>query len=190
MKKPKVSNPLPPVTRAWQGARLNTFLGKYVILTASLLHIGWAVLLLVDEQAGGSTPLHILLGICGGRYRTAFVLALVAVAAMAFPFVQTPISNVSVVLMLMPQQVLLLISSGAGIRAAAYGHYADGVARSGAFILADQMPMVLLSLLYIVMVLQVAAGMAARRREARELLLAGADALALQEQPLERPGDA
>jgi hypothetical protein len=165
MKLPHVA-PLVPfrkVTQRWRSAALTTFLGKWVILAASLLHIAWAVLLLVDERAGASTPLHIVVVICGGRYRAAVVLCLVAVAALAFPFIQIPVSNLAVTLMLLPQQIVLLMSAGAGVRAALYSHYADGVIRPQAFILSDQMAMLALALLYVVTVLQVASGMTKRR---------------------------
>ena len=49
-------------------------------------------------------------------------------------------------LLLLPQQTILVISASGALRAAVQGHYADGVARPGAFILADQLPVVVLML--------------------------------------------
>jgi len=131
-------------------------LGKYIVLCASLLHVIWAGLLLVTPDAGGSTPLHIIVVVCGGPWRTAIVLTLVAGAAMVFPFSKYRVSNRALALMLIPQQTFLLMSAGAGIRAAMLGHYADGVARSWTFILSDQLPVILIAVLYTVAVLEAA----------------------------------
>lgn len=142
---------------SWRGARLSRVaLGKYIVLCASLLHFLWAALLLVSPDAGGATPLNIVLRVCGGPIRTSFVLTCVALAAMVFPFSKYRVSNRALALMLIPQQTILLMSAGAGIRAAVLGHYADGVARSWTFILSDQLPMILIAALYTVAVLEAA----------------------------------
>jgi hypothetical protein len=139
----------------WRGARLSKIaLGKYIVMFASLLHLVWAGLLLFDKSAGNSTPVAILTKVCGGPYRTAFVLVVVAVAAMIFPFIRYRISTSAMSLMLIPQQTLLLMSAGAGVYAAVVRHYADGVIRPWPFILSDQLPVILLAVLYTVAVLE------------------------------------
>jgi hypothetical protein len=142
---------------AWGKARLSRVpLGKYVILFVSLLHLGWAALLVFSPAAANSTPVRVISDICGGSLRTAFVLAVTAVAAVCFPFIRYTVSNIGLCLMLLPQQSILLMSAGAGIRAAALGRYADGVARPWEFILSDQLPVILLALLYTAVVLEAA----------------------------------
>jgi hypothetical protein len=132
--------------RTWGTAQVSSkALGKYIILYASVLHIGWAVLLLVSWKAANSTPVRIISQVFGGRWRAAVVLAAVAIAAMAFPLRSNGRRRVW---LLIPQQVVLLLSAGAGVHAAAVQHYADGVARSWPFILSDQLPVVLAALLY------------------------------------------
>lgn len=145
------------LTEGWRGARLSRVaLGKYIVLFASALHIAWALLLLIDPATAGSTPVHVLVVVFAGPLRTAITLALVAGMAMAFPFTKYRISNRALASLLIPQQAILLMSAGAGFRAVLLGHYADGVARSWAFILGDQLPVILLALLYTVAVLEAA----------------------------------
>ncbi|MEX2439696.1 MAG: hypothetical protein WD739_07425 [Actinomycetota bacterium] len=142
---------------AWHRARLSSVaLGKYIILFASALHIGWAALLLADPEAAGSTPVSLITRLCGGPYRSAFVLVITAVVAMVFPFIRYRVSARTMGLMLIPQQFLLFVSAGAGIYAASVGHYADGVDRPWSFILSDQLPTILVALLYTAAVLEAA----------------------------------
>ncbi len=127
-----------------------TPLGKYIILAACILHYGWAFLLAWEVEAAKATPTAVLVNIFGGRVGT--VLVLVVVASLAFAFLcqraYRPISSFLYGNMLFPQLWLLLMSASSGIYSAWVGHYADGVARAPAFILADQMPIVILCLLY------------------------------------------
>jgi hypothetical protein len=142
---------------AWRSSRVSeAAIGRYVILFASLLHIGWAVLLVINPTAGQSTPVAIVIRVCGGPYRSAAVLVACALVAMVFPFKQHRVSATAMAGLLIPQQVILFMSAGAGIYAAANQRYADGVARGHEFILADQLPVILLALLYSVVILEAA----------------------------------
>ena len=51
-------------------------------------------------------------------------------------------------LLLMPQQLLLLLTSVSGISSAFNQQYIDGVGRPGLFIFADQLPIILLGIMY------------------------------------------
>jgi hypothetical protein len=145
------------VVNTWRAPAVNAIaLGKYVVLLASVLHLMWAALLVVDSAAERSTPVHIVSLVFGGPTRTAVVLVVVATLAMIFPFLRHRVTNHALALMLIPQQMVLLLSAGNGIRATAISHYADGVGRPWAFILADQLPVILLAVLYSVAVLEAA----------------------------------
>lgn len=115
-----------------------------VILAVCVLHYTWAVLLLASPVAAHSTPVSIVVTVFGGRYGAAAALITVALLAQAAPVVPAAYLPVALV----PQQVLLLMSAGAGLYAAAAGHYADGVQRGWPFILGDQAPMILVAALY------------------------------------------
>lgn len=142
--------------RKWKTTRVGSEpLGKYIILAASFLHYIWASLLLVDYRAGGSTPVHIIDEVCGGRFRAAFVLAVFATSAILFPFV-SQVGKRTFAVMLVPQQTLLLLSAGSGLSSVINEQYADGVLRGWAFILSDQLPVIIFALLYTVAVLEAA----------------------------------
>ena len=139
----------------WRSASVaRTKLGKYIILAASLVHVGWAILLSVDPRTMAATPVNILGQVMGGPLRASVVLTLAAITAMVFPFLTRDIKNSSLALLLIPQQALLIMSAGAGVAAAYSAHYADGVMRPQAFILADQFPVIVMALLYTAAVLE------------------------------------
>jgi hypothetical protein len=143
------------VSEGWRGAKLSRVaLGKYIVLFASLLHVAWAGLLVFSADAAKSTPVAVISSLCGGRYRAAFVLIVFAVAAMTFPFFRRRITSTAMAGLLIPQQFLLLMSAGAGVWAAVQEKYADGVVRGWPFILSDQLPSILLALLYTVAVVE------------------------------------
>ena len=93
--------------------------------------------------------------VAGGRYRAAVWLIIVAIPAFAYPLVRE-FGRYGLPLMLIPQQVLLLMSAFAGIHAAVQQHYADGVLRGWAFILGDQMAMIALAVLYTIAIVEAA----------------------------------
>jgi hypothetical protein len=134
-------------------------LGKYIILFATLLHFFWATLLLVDVHAGNATALSVLFALCDNS-RPAVIVVLFSVAILALLFldkrVRIKVSNPWMTLLLIPQQVILWCSAGAGIYATIIQRYADGVIRSWAHIAADQTSMVLTALLYTVAVIEAA----------------------------------
>lgn len=144
----------------WQSLRLSeASLGKYVILYACLIHFGWAALFICCPISTGSTPVHIIAVVFGGRYRAAVVLVVAALSAlfgMRYKAKRPEIAGTGTVVALLPQQALLLMSSFAGILAVASEHYADGVVRVWPFILADQLPIILAGFLYSAVMLEIA----------------------------------
>lgn len=116
--------------------RLRTALLTPVIWAAIITHTVWAMLLLLpDHLAVHATPVHGIVEACGGSvYIAAVALLLVSLAA-GLSFAQRGLWKVGLIL---PQQMALGISAAAGVRAAVFSHYADGVNRPWEFILADQ----------------------------------------------------
>ena len=113
----------------------------WMVYYAVLLHGIWAVMLLFSDEPFGSTPLHTLF--FGHRFVTAAVL--LAASVLAVRGIRRRGTRAGW-LLLLPQQVLLMISAIGGIVAAILGHYADGVSRPGLFIAADQLPGVVAAL--------------------------------------------
>jgi hypothetical protein len=131
-------------------------LGKYIIGFACLLHLIWAALLAFDIRAGNATPLSILFILFPEKWAVIFVLVTVAIMAGGFLDLRLRARyNLAVLSMLLiPQQIVLWMSAGAGINAAIVGHYADGVVKSFYHIAADQSPCVLMAFLYTVALLE------------------------------------
>jgi hypothetical protein len=125
-------------------------LGKYIILAACLLHYGWAVLLMINTHSSGATPVAVLVSQFGGRWSTVATLTTIASLAVGFLNIRVfkPISSGLYGLLLFPQLYLLILSAGSGILCAVHGHYSDGVIRPSLFILADQSPIIVLTILY------------------------------------------
>jgi hypothetical protein len=132
-------------------------LGKYIIGFACLLHISWAALLIIDRRAGNATPLSVLFALLGNdRVLVITVLFLVAILAAGFLDLRLrKVLNFSTLSMLLiPQQLILWCSAGAGVYATIVQHYADGVMRSWPHILADQSSIILMALLYTIALVQ------------------------------------
>lgn len=132
-------------------------LGKYIILAACLLHYGWAVLLTFDNHSSEATPVAILVSQFGGRWSAIITLSTIASLAVGFLNIRVfkPISSGLYGLLLFPQLYLLILSAGTGIMCAVHCRYADGVIRPSLFILADQSPVIVLTLLYGVAIIEI-----------------------------------
>lgn len=133
-------------------------LGKYIITFASLLHVGWAVLIMIDARACKATPVSILYSLAQGD-RVFLVAILFVVAGLALAFLdfrlRQQVHEGILAMLLVPQQFVLWCSAGAGFVAVLHQQYADGVPRSWVHILADQLPVMLMALLYTVALLDV-----------------------------------
>lgn len=106
-----------------------------------LLHGIWALMLLLSDEPFGATPVHGLR--LGHRFVTAAVL--LAASAMAVRGVGKRGTRLGWFLLL-PQQLLLMVTALTAFVAVAVGHYADGVVRPRLFIAADQLPAVIAAL--------------------------------------------
>ena len=104
-----------------------------MVLFAIALHFVWATILSFDDSALGVTainalhrwiPMPWLVGVIGG----AAVLASIAITARPPWFV----------VLLLPQQILLVMSAAGAIEAIWLAQYADGILRTRAFLAADQ----------------------------------------------------
>lgn len=132
-------------------------LGKYIIGFASLLHLVWATIILFDDRAMKATPVAIIANLCqGDKILVVFVLMTVAALAITFlDFRMRKLFHITALsMLLLPQQFILWCSAFAGVYATIVGQYADGVPRAWAHILSDQMPCILMALLYTVALIE------------------------------------
>lgn len=107
---------------------------------AVILHLGWVVALLIDQRAMRATAVSGPAQLFPNRYGLALLLLVVAGSAVAGIFQPLRISKV---ILLIPQQVMLGMSSAAALHAMIAGHFADGVPRPSMFLFADQLPAVI-----------------------------------------------
>lgn len=145
-----------------------------ILFVASALHIVIATLLLVDSKSIGSTPSNsIIYYFNGNRYVTAGVLYIASLLVLyvimkAFHRVEPfhalhptdaisrqrafPLSTIDI-LLLLPQQFLLLGGSAQIFIAVLNGRYADGTIRNTAFIASDQAAMIIVAIAHSIFII-------------------------------------
>ncbi len=141
-----------------------TGLGKFIILAGCLLHLGWAAALLQDSRAAGATPLSAIYYICG-QNSWVTIATLITVSALSLKYLTMKAHAIikpgAFAMLMIPQLWLLSLSFLAGVYASWKGYYIDTVAQPGLytivhrphlFILADQLPVMVLAVLYLIAV--------------------------------------
>lgn len=110
-----------------------------MVLFAVCLHLTWAILIWVDPTAVNATALNaayrpIARFVSSDFHVLSGILVTVALTATYGMFTRIP----WVVVLLLPQQLVLMMSASGAIEAIWLGQFADGVARARAFLAADQ----------------------------------------------------
>jgi len=126
--------------------------GGLLFIYASILQFIWAVLILINPVALLVTPLLGLTQLVGVNHISVASILFIS-NGLAFYFLVIKRLTSSHFFLLIPQQCILLLSAFGSLQAVILGHYADGVSRPSIFILADQLPNILIALLYTVAVL-------------------------------------
>lgn len=103
------------------------------------LHLSWATIIFINPAALDATALSPLEQLFRSPELSAILLVIVALQATGALFCPFPWN----VWLLLPQQGMLLLSSSSVIAAVYLGQFADGVERPHAFILADQLHIIL-----------------------------------------------
>jgi hypothetical protein len=121
---------------------------KWITWWGLLTGFGWGTLVLFQPHAMAATPLSTVADLFG-RSRLGVSFALITAACAAFVGVSSraPITFMTRAL-LFPQVFLMLLACGGSLEAVVKGMYADGVPRPWSFILADQMPWIVASIIY------------------------------------------
>lgn len=105
-----------------------------MVLYAIALHICWVAIILLDDSAVGATALSALHKYIPDPLWLAVSIGLAAMLAVFGLYTHVP----WIVVLLLPQQLLLIASAAGSFEAIYLSQYADGVVRSRAFIAADQ----------------------------------------------------
>lgn len=119
------------------------------------LHLLWALLLNLNATPLQVTSVHSLAELFPNPHGLSIVLLSVAGCAL-YGILKQGGTVMTRVLLLLPQQIVLAISASGAIKAMLVGHFADGVARSHTFLIADQAPAVLALLIHSATILYLA----------------------------------
>lgn len=117
-------------------------LSLFGVWFAIALHLVWATLLLVTDAPQQTTAIYTLSQLFPNQYGLAIILLAVA-GCSTYGLLKKGSGITDRVLLLAPQQIVLGISAAGVARAMILGEFADGTARSSAFLIADQAPALL-----------------------------------------------
>lgn len=104
-----------------------------MVLSAVLLHLVWAVALFIDPSGVGATAASAL-----HRWIPLPWLPWVIVTCAFMALTALSTRPLWFVLLLVPQQILLMMSASGAVDAIWLGQFADGVVRTRAFLVVDQ----------------------------------------------------
>jgi hypothetical protein len=110
-----------------------------MVFYGCLLHLVWAGTLLIENTAMNGTAMHALY-VMFGSVNILFVALLAVSGCAAWGAISQWRHAMFLVI---PQQIFLLVSAAGALEAMWLGQFADGVLRSSAFIVADQIYVVL-----------------------------------------------
>ena len=126
---------------------------QWIIWHVIALHCVWSALLISSDAAAWVTAINSLYVLLGKSYGA--VSAAVTIAAvLAGASLLRGRRDIWGILLIIPQQFLLIISAHGAITAMVLSQFADGVIRPRAFIMADQMAPVLIAIFHTCAVLE------------------------------------
>lgn len=125
---------------------------QLMVLYASVYHMIWGVLIILYGRQLLFTASVSLTKLIPAYQLRGIILILVAVIAMSAGFFKGKI--LTQLLMLLPQQTILLLSAFSVVSAIGAGHFGDGVPRPWEFILLDQLPILITAIMYTIAVLE------------------------------------
>jgi hypothetical protein len=128
--------------KALAGLRIPAVLFLTGVWYAVTLHVIWATLLFTGDDAKHATAVYTLARLFPAKTGLAIVLLFVAIMA-SYGLLKRTGPPGGRIMLLVPQQLVLGISAAGCVRAMWLGHFADGVTRPTAFLIADQAPAIL-----------------------------------------------
>ena len=125
---------------------------NFIIILAIIMHFLWGLCLILSPVAIHTTGIDIVLQAFPNHYIAGLIFSIIAGCSF-LSILRNKIDWIGV-LLLIPQQILLIISAGGALNNIFLGHFADGVVRSRYFIFADQLPAILITIFYTLAILQ------------------------------------
>ena len=124
---------------------------KLLIILVVVLHLNWGLTLFVFNLPYHTTGLSALIVLFGNSFFAgAFILAACVLAVVGL----YKEDNHNTVFFMLPQQFILLVTSGAVLHAVVVSAFPDGVVRPRLFIWNDQLHLILLSWFHTVAILE------------------------------------
>lgn len=111
-------------------------LGTSVIVVACLVHLTWAVLLVIDNPQS-ATPIHWLFSFVPNRFALAYVLAFAALASFG-SLIELDKCKMRAFWFVALQQIIMLVTAYGAYHAIRLGAYADGTQVSRVHLCGDQ----------------------------------------------------
>ena len=126
---------------------------KWIIWWAIIVHFAWGILLLSDASPLGITAIHEFTLLSLPRHVISILFIVIAAMA-AWGVLHKPKFEITRVLFLLPQQMLLVISAVGAAKAMWLSQFADGVIRPREFLIADQIPVILTAIFHTLAILE------------------------------------
>ena len=120
---------------------------KWIIWFAVFLHLLWGILLMISGDPVNITAIHTSMSLFKFRLLLGSVY-IIAGFSSAISLRSKRRKSLTDLLLLLPQQFLLMVSAGGAINAMYLSQFADGVIRPRSFLVADQMPVVFIALFH------------------------------------------
>ena len=140
----------------------------WIIVFAITLHLAWGTLLILSPGPAFVTAMNRTAQDIDRRLLGA---AMIAAATLALYSLVRPPRPALAVALLIPQQFLLMLSAANAVRAVWLSAFGDGVVRERTFILADQLPGMLVALLHTAAIIDLYGGSMWKRMLSRWGLL-------------------
>lgn len=127
-----------------EATNIDHMIGRYPISVclAIAMHLVWSIGIFLDVTAVNSTATHTML-LAVGPLTAGIIFGAVALIALAGLIVDHAMVRF---VMLLPQQMVLWFSLVGATHAMVIGTFADGTVRTPAFLIVDQIPVVLIAL--------------------------------------------
>ncbi len=122
---------------------------SWLVVYVAVVHVVWAAMIPLWPVSLGATPIHGFVSVGNANPLVVSSLLLVSSGLALVSFLSPNASANVIVLLVLPQQAALFITMFGGLAAVLQSHYADGVPRPWPFILADQLPAILLAVAHL-----------------------------------------
>jgi hypothetical protein len=123
-----------------------------VIFIAVILHFFLGIILIISPVIINTTSTGLMIQYFSNKYIAGLVLIFISLLSTYSLYRKT--FDKKNVFLLLPQQLFLILSAGWAINSVFVGHFSDGIIRSPYFILADQLPIILIAVFFTLAIFQ------------------------------------